>query len=313
MSGAWWGAFYATIPGSGAFGGAGGCNSFTEDTPVATIEGQKPIGELKIGDRVLARSEETGAYAFEPITQVFRHKDPVKVHLTLEDLATGATEVIETTPEHPFHVPGRGFVEAVSLTSGDWVSRAPSAEPPPASIVRLPANLSETSDALRVRALSFVQQPFWAHNLEVAGYHTFFVGASRAWVHNGIVPCPIITKLSRTESDSFRQQATKTIWPRVNGRTAGSLDLDVHHRIPLEWSHLFSNANPNRVANLIGLPGRSSNIRLPGIQDPSKMKSVHDVVNEEWSIFKKLTPNPTASDVMKKALEIDQTYRQYYR
>ena len=70
-----------------------GC-SFAEGTPVATSDGLKPIGELKTGDRVLARSEETGAYAFEPITQVFRHQDPVKVYLTLEDPTTGATEAI---------------------------------------------------------------------------------------------------------------------------------------------------------------------------------------------------------------------------
>jgi hypothetical protein len=61
-----------------------GCaDSFAESTPVTTSEGLKPIGDLKTGDRVLARSEETGAYAFEPITQVFRHQDPVKVHRSM--------------------------------------------------------------------------------------------------------------------------------------------------------------------------------------------------------------------------------------
>jgi hypothetical protein len=159
------------------------CGSFAETTPVTTSEGLKPIGELKNGDAVLARNEMTGAYAFEPVTQVYRHQDPVKVRLTLEDPATGAAEVVETTPEHSFYVPGLGFVEAAALTPGDHVSRAPSAEPPSVSIVRL-INLNDTSDALRVKALSLEYQPFWAYNLEVADYHTFFVGADRAWVHN---------------------------------------------------------------------------------------------------------------------------------
>jgi hypothetical protein len=141
----------------------------------------KPIGDLKTGDRVLARSEETGAYAFEPITQVFRHQDPVKVHLTLEDPATGATEVIETTPEHPFHVPLRGFVPAGSLKPDDAVSRADAGS---SSVVRLISDQSGTLEVLRVKNLTFDNQPFLAYNLEVGEDHTFFVGAIRAWVHN---------------------------------------------------------------------------------------------------------------------------------
>jgi hypothetical protein len=165
-----------------AAGLLGSACSFAKDTPVTTPEGLTPIGELKIGDRVLARSEETGTYAFEPITKVFRHQDPVKIHLALEDPATGATEVIETTPEHPFHVPGRGFVPAGFLKLNDPVSRAPSNEPAGASVVRLMS--VSTSQVLRVKALTFDNQPFWAYNLEVGKDHTFFVGAERAWVHN---------------------------------------------------------------------------------------------------------------------------------
>jgi len=85
----------------------------------------------------------------------------------------------------------------------------------------------------------------------------------------------------------------KDIW-----RAASSRGLDVHHRIPLEWAQLFPKPNPNRIGNLIGLPGQRSNIRLPGIQDPSKLKTVHEVVNEEWYLFKQANPNPSATGVM---------------
>jgi len=162
----------------------GGCgSSFAEATPVTTSEGLKPIGELKPGDRVLARDEVTGAYAFEPITEVFRHQDSVKVYLTLEDPATGATEVIETTPNHPFHMPGHGFVEAADLKSGDPVSQLSMV-----STVRLTNNVGDTAGALRVKALTFEDKPFSAYNLEVAEHHTFFVGKGYAWVHNGCAP-----------------------------------------------------------------------------------------------------------------------------
>jgi hypothetical protein len=136
---------------------------------------------LKPGNRVLARSEDTGTYAFEPITQVFLHEDPVKVHLTLEDPATGATEVIETTPEHPFHVSGRGFVPAGSLKPDDAVSRGAAAT---LSVVRLIPGQSGTSEVLRVKNLTFEKRPFLAYDLNVGQDHTFFVGAVGAWVHN---------------------------------------------------------------------------------------------------------------------------------
>jgi hypothetical protein len=157
-----------------------GC-SFAEGTPVATNDGLKSIGELKIGDRVLARSEETGAYAFQPITQVLRHEDPVKVHLTLEDPAKGVTEAIETTPEHPFYVPGRGFVPAGSLKPDDAVSGAAAGA---LSVVHLISGQSGTSEVLRVKNLTFENQPFLAYDLEVGQDQTFFVGRSGAWVHN---------------------------------------------------------------------------------------------------------------------------------
>jgi hypothetical protein len=44
---------------------------------------------------------------------------------------------------------------------------------------------------LRVKALTFENQPFWAYNLEVGEDHTFFVGMERAWVHNSCsLPAP---------------------------------------------------------------------------------------------------------------------------
>jgi hypothetical protein len=162
--------------------------SFAESTAVTTPDGLTPISELRVGDRVLARSEETGIYAFEPITLAYHYQHLVKVYLTLEDPATGETEVIETTPEHPFHVPGRGFVPAGSLKVDDAISRAAASA---SSVVRLMSARSGTLEALRVKTLTFENQPFLAYNLEVGEDHTFFVGTTRAWVHNA---CAFVNK-----------------------------------------------------------------------------------------------------------------------
>src|SRR5262249_28225647 len=168
------------------------CGSFAETTLVTTSEGLKPIGDVKIGERVLARSEATGEYAFEPVTQVLRHQDPLKVYLTLEDPATGSTEIIETTPLHLFHAPGYGFIPAAALEAGNPVSRALSDKPISTfAVAQLIADRNDMSDVLRVKTLTFENQPFSAYNLEVGEDHTFFVGAERAWVHNAGVLCSL--------------------------------------------------------------------------------------------------------------------------
>ena len=167
-----------------------GC-SFAEGTLVDTDDGLKSISELKVGDRVLARNEDTGIYAFQPITQIFRDEDPVKIYLTLEDPATGTTEVIATTPKHLFHVPGRGFVPAGSLKPDDVVSKA---EAGTLSVVRLIRGQSGTPEVLRVKNLTFENQPFLAYDLEVGQDHTFFVGTIGVWVHNNDCD-PVLKKI----------------------------------------------------------------------------------------------------------------------
>ncbi len=41
------------------------------------------------------------------------------------------------------------------------------------------------------------------------------------------------------------------VYPRLRDR-----GIEVHHRIPLEWRHLFPKADPNRISNLQGLGSR---------------------------------------------------------
>jgi len=65
--------------------------------------------------------------------------------------------------------------------------------------------------------------------------------------------------------------------------------LEVDHRVPLEWAHLFPNANPNRLSNLRGLT-----------------KEVHRrKVSDMWDAFraayKRLGREPTAKEVFENA------------
>ncbi len=238
-------------------------NSFSADTPVATPAGPVPISEIEVGDQVLAYHEATRTTGSYTVTDVIVHTDPVILALTLDG------EVVETTPEHPFFVLLRGWVKAGDLRVGDVVRQRDGAYG-------------------MVNAVAVVAAPQPMYNLTVADAHTFFVGEEGWLVHNATICRPLTPR----EKDRLRSQAT-AIWEQKTGRRASAVGMDVHHRIPLEWAHLFPEANPNRVANLIGL-------RRPD----------HYLVNNAWREWKRSLngATPTPAQVMRQALRIDEQF-----
>jgi hypothetical protein len=141
-----------------------GLNSFSADTLVATAEGDVPIAQIAVGDRVLAYDELTGTVGYYPVTAVWSHLDPVIAVLTIDD------DVIETTPEHPFLTLDRGWVAAGQLRRGERVREAD----------------GETGV---VAAVTAVQAPQRMYNLTVAEVHTYTVGDEQWVVHNARNKC----------------------------------------------------------------------------------------------------------------------------
>lgn len=123
--------------------------------------------------------------------------------------------------------------------------------------------------------------------------NTFFVGDGQWLVHNTCVLAPLTAK----QQDALRAQA-RSDYDRVNPGRRQIEDLQIHHRIPLEWAHVYPNANPNRFANRVGLP-----------------VNVHRQVNSRWAAFRKGLGGrmPTSSEVMEFALKIDWEFGIYYR
>ena len=76
-------------------------------------------------------------------------------------------ETLLTTPEHPFAVPGSGWVSAGRLVPGNWV-------------------VSEKWGAVRLRSVRSepVARPIPVFNLSVASSHAYFVGTEHVLVHN---------------------------------------------------------------------------------------------------------------------------------
>jgi RHS repeat-associated protein len=147
------------VQASGRAAPSGGKCSFTEDTPVATEQGEKAISELAVGEKVLAYNEKTGETGSYAITAVLKHDDPVIVHLALDG------EYIDTTPEHPFYTQERGWVAAGNLKVGEHIRRV------------------DGSYGV-VEKVEYEQRHQLMYNLTVDEAHTFFVGDGQWLVHN---------------------------------------------------------------------------------------------------------------------------------
>ncbi|WP_342439419.1 polymorphic toxin-type HINT domain-containing protein [Paenibacillus sp. FSL L8-0436] len=97
-----------------------GCNCFVAGTKVQTDEGEKPIEEIEVGDKVLAKDENNpdGELAYKEVTGLYRNlrDDIIKLHV--------GEQIIETTDNHPFWVEGKGWVFADKLQAGDKLQKA---------------------------------------------------------------------------------------------------------------------------------------------------------------------------------------------
>ena len=150
-------------------------NCFAAGTLVDTERGLRPIETIQPGDRVLTRDEASGAIAYKPVVRTIVTEHRAMTALSL--VSPAGSETIFVTPNHPFFVHGRGWVQASDLSpTDDELSNA-------------------CGVAVNVSAALSLRESATAYNLEVEDYHTYFVGRSEAWVHNQTAgACPSITQ-----------------------------------------------------------------------------------------------------------------------
>jgi hypothetical protein len=150
-------------------GGASTCslNSFTASTPVLMADGsQKPISEVKKGEKVLATDPDTGITAAESVVTPIVHSGP---HTMVEvSLSDGSS--ITATDRHPFwDDTERAFVNAIDLHVGDKV-------------------LTSSGRRLFIRAATVFVAVLVAFNLSISTIHTYYAGATPVLVHNACSP-----------------------------------------------------------------------------------------------------------------------------
>ena len=134
---------------------------FVAGTEVLTDRGLVPIEEIQVGDLVWAENPDTGEKALKPVLQLFVSETHELVRLLIED------EIILATPGHPFHVKGKGWVQAFDLEPGDLVTQ-------------------KDGKLATVYGIWYIysENPVTVYNFEVADFHTYFVGDDALLVHN---------------------------------------------------------------------------------------------------------------------------------
>jgi RHS repeat-associated protein len=147
---------------------AGCLNSFSPDTLVLMANGStKKIGEIKVGDTVVATDPETDFTTGEKVTQLHKNLDHDLTDVTIKD-KHGHRSIVHTTTHHRFWDASTGqWVEAGKLHAHDDL-RAPNDEPGKVVSVK-----------------SFASSRYM-RNLTVARLHTYYVlaGTTPVLVHN---------------------------------------------------------------------------------------------------------------------------------
>lgn len=70
---------------------------------MTTEDGQEPIEEIKVGDKVLSEDETTGEVAVKTVTETYVNETDELIHIGVNG------ETISATPTHPFYVDKLGW------------------------------------------------------------------------------------------------------------------------------------------------------------------------------------------------------------
>lgn len=158
--------------------GFGTC--FTAGTLVRTPEGDRPIEDLRAGDKVYAHNLATGADELQLVTETFVRRTTTLYHLTI------GGHTVTTTDEHPFMVANMGWILARDLQPGD-ILVTPRRDGAPGSgtgTVTLDRIDIEQRDS--TRGPDDARGPVTVHNVHVETHHNFYVlaGDLPVLVHN---------------------------------------------------------------------------------------------------------------------------------
>ncbi|MDR3622745.1 MAG: polymorphic toxin-type HINT domain-containing protein [Paludisphaera borealis] len=90
-----------------------GPSCFAGGTPVRTLQGARPIEEVRVGDQVLSQNTTTGKLEYQPVVTVFHNPPNVTYRIDL------GSESVFPTGIHRFWKAGHGWIMARDVKAGD--------------------------------------------------------------------------------------------------------------------------------------------------------------------------------------------------
>ena len=202
--------FKVAMTGTSMWGSAkdfGTSYCFVAGTLVTTEDGQEPIEEIEVGDKVLSEDETTGEVAVKTVTETYVNETDELIHIGVNG------ETISATPTHPFYVDKLGWTLARSLRAGD--------------VLVLSNGELVTVEWVQHEIL---ESPIKVYNFEVEEFHTYFVGENGIFVHNG---CGVgdnnQTTVYRTlrDDESIVDGLVAKEWASKDGKRVVSINLEM--------------------------------------------------------------------------------------
>ena len=158
---------------------------FVAGTLVTTEDGQEPIEESEVGDKVLSEDETTGEVAVKTVTETYVNETDELIHIGVNG------ETISATPSHPFYVDKLGWTLARSLRAGD--------------VLVLSNGELVTVEWVQHEIL---ESPIKVYNFEVEDFHTYFVGENGVFVHNGCGKWEEVNESMSENSRTYQEKIT---------------------------------------------------------------------------------------------------------
>ena len=162
--------------------------SFHGSTLVKTADGYKAIARIRVGDRVFAKDETSGATGYKPVTAQYGNPYQETVYIEVSD-GLGKIQTLVSNRIHPFYSDGK-WIKAEDLKAGSRL-------------------FAENGAEQTVQSVTVKPEPLQAYNLTVADWHTYFVKGDKAetegvWVHNECPPRKTpSTPVYRNDSEAY--------------------------------------------------------------------------------------------------------------
>ena len=250
--------FTVVMTGTSMWGSAkdfGTSYCFVAGTLVTTDDGQKPIEEIEVGDKVLSENEMTGEVAVKTVTETYINETDELVHIGVNG------ETISATPSHPFYVYKFGWTLAGSLKAGD--------------VLVLSNGELVTVEWVQHEIL---ESPVKVYNFEVEDFHTYFVGDCGVLVHNS---CNLSEEDTIATIKSIRRHVQKEM--KMDKKTQKLLKQGKYNQYgTLFHSKVSKKARAididglkvNKKINRPGTTGGKGNTRIPDFSFESNGRNI---------------------------------------